>query len=378
MDSKVDETGPRQTSLTSFYSPSKSKPRPKQRTHRLKVSDSKTRASGTMPRDTDTVAGQLQLMLYKELLDAMLLPDSESAHQANVTMSFDRVFTYLALDPQQSFSDGFRAQSEPIITGNRLRGGAREARCLADMVAVWKQYIDLLGLGTASKGREGDGRTEASLELVYRKADKKKKSKRKRELSVATPTAIRTDPASDEIDADPELQIAIALSLQQPAESGSTEATQAATSFAHPPAPKTSTTEELEKEEDAIAWEVEMAYRTTGEIEHEGEPVVVHASQEVSAQSAVAEAPETTQSEMLEEETPAKKSGDIIGRHRFTHNPQLLARHLERVMGYWQGTRMPEGVGVTDTRRCGWCEFEEGCEWRYVQRMAWPRSSVLT
>jgi exonuclease V len=64
----------RQTSLTSFFSPTKPRPlEPKPRTHKVYVSDSKTRASGTLPRESDTLAGRLQCMVYKELLDAMLL-----------------------------------------------------------------------------------------------------------------------------------------------------------------------------------------------------------------------------------------------------------------------------------------------------------------
>jgi exonuclease V len=58
------------------------------------------------------------------------------------------------------------------------------------------------------------------------------------------------------------------------------------------------------------------------------------------------------------------KSGGIIGRHRFKYDSGLLRKHLEGVMSYWHGIRQPSGVDINNTRRCGWCEFEDGCEWR--------------
>lgn len=57
-------------------------------------------------------------------------------------------------------------------------------------------------------------------------------------------------------------------------------------------------------------------------------------------------------------------SGSIIGRHRFQHDTTLLDDHLASVLQYWRGEREPIGVQLVDTGRCGWCEFEDGCEWR--------------
>ena len=324
-----------------------------------------------MPRESDTAAGQLQLMLYKELLDSMLQPTNlnDPPSLTKVSMSFPRVFQHLALKADQPFSDSFRAQSEQIITGNKLRYGIAEANCLNDMVVVWTQYGDLLGLGTASTSAEKDGRTDEQLELVYRRADKKKEGKRKRNRHRDSPalehiTVIKENGSSDEDRDDQMLQLAIQRSLQSTSPAAETINPEAvAASFISPPVSVPMTQQEREKEEDAIAWEIEMSYKINGGIEHEGEPVTVRASQEVPVDLV------TTGDDQSQSLKPglksAKKSGDIIGKHRFKHDPKALSRHLEKVMGYWQGVRMPEGVGISDTRRCGWCEFEEGCEWRY-------------
>ena len=328
-----------------------------------------------MPTESDTAAGQLQVMLYKELLDAMLQPTATSSDDSpsltGVSMSFPRVFQHLALNPDQTFSDSFRAQSEPIITGNKLRYGIADAKCLNEMVKVWEQYVDLLGLGTPSKTAEKDGKTDDQLELVYRRADKKKdKGKRKRNRDaplLETITPIKDDVSSNDEADDKMLQLAIQRSLQPPSPIPETIAPEiVAASFISPPVTIPMTEQEREKEEDAIAWEIEMSYRTNGGIEHEGEPVIVRASQEVPVIAADEDGDNENDRSQSPKRglKPAKKSGDIIGKHRFKHDPKALGRHLEKVMGYWQGIRMPEGVGIDNTRRCGWCEFEEGCEWR--------------
>ena len=62
---------------------------------------------------------------------------------------------------------------------------------------------------------------------------------------------------------------------------------------------------------------------------------------------------------------PAEEvDGAIIGSHRFAYSPALLSDHIERILEFWTGSREPVGVSVENTTRCGWCEFEEGCEWR--------------
>ena len=60
------------------------------------------------------------------------------------------------------------------------------------------------------------------------------------------------------------------------------------------------------------------------------------------------------------------KDGSIIGSHVFTHDRVSLAHSLESVLNFWMATRQPAGVGIENVNRCGWCEFEEGCEWRWV------------
>ncbi|WVF70631.1 hypothetical protein IAT40_005424 [Kwoniella sp. CBS 6097] len=234
-------TSSTQTSLVSFFSPVKSRAgvndtqeaASRKKTHRLYISDSKTRTSNTVPRDEDAVAGKLQVMMYKEMLDAILIPvptpssasdlqaavpPASSSQQASSSasplpsrnrFSWERVFTHVNLDPRASFSEGFVDQSRAVVLGNGLRHGAGEARTLNQMRTVWEKYVIDLGLGTPTssgsgtskssgtrmmsgirkgKGKEKEkeedrnlGRTEERLELVYRRAEGKKKVKKEGE-----------------------------------------------------------------------------------------------------------------------------------------------------------------------------------------------------
>jgi exonuclease V len=330
-------------------------------------------------------------MLYKELFDAMISPivkqvefDGDRTSTSNVTMSFERVFKHLGLSPTEPFSEAFIRQSRPIVVGNMLKYETSEARCLGDMVIVWRRYAEALGLGTPETGKEGGGKSEDHLELVYRRAGGRKKGKGKdksgRKRNRPGQMGYTQEVMAVDESEDRELQLAIELSLQTnhstsvnaEGASASTDTApvlasivEEAVSVIHPPEPKPMTEEEREKEEDALALEIELAYRQTGEIQDAGEVIPIRASQDLTSPSKDAMDVDI-QTGMIEEgdDDDDPKSGTIIGRHRFKYDSRLLKIHLENVMSYWRGMRQPSGVDIHNTRRCGWCEFEDGCEWR--------------
>ncbi|WWD17635.1 hypothetical protein CI109_102076 [Kwoniella shandongensis] len=468
---KPETRSSRQTALTSFFSPTKARPEApirRERTHKLFISDSKTRASGTLPRDEDTLAGKLQVMMYKEMLDAILLsstsllPSSSqsvatsSILPSRIVFSWSKIFDHLKLDPSSPFSDEFVGQSRAIIVGNGLRCGADAARCLNDMTQVWDCYVQELGLGTSeqplgvlktaksrSKGKEKEdtttGRTEDLLELVYRRAGAVKKAKSANEGSTGRKKRRRRgtrgkkqETDGDNIEGEPPpggpqlhesavdingqgvqdeeerlVRLAIAESLQSitttttaprvdvdPESSSFIRSTAGeARDNSTPKRPSTRNSEreywdkadrdsDDEKEEEELAWALEMSLEpmggnVIGEGE-EGEKVVIPTSSSQrsnqidepttdkgsDASSESSSSPPPTRSSTLPDKKPGKSSGSIIGKTRFTHSPTLLAAHLESVLQFWMGEREPNGVSLEETRRCGWCEFEEGCEWR--------------
>ncbi|WVR06097.1 hypothetical protein IAU60_003125 [Kwoniella sp. DSM 27419] len=464
-----------QTSLKAFFSPTKPRPvtspdsalpeiRPK--THRLVISDSKTRVSGTVPREEDTLAGRLQVMMYKELLDAILLSPPGNTAATSSTLpsrnpfSWDMVFDHLSLDPSAQFSDDFVAQSRAVVLGNALRHGAGEARTLSDMKAVWARYVVDLGLGTVSpsvgkaavrtqkgKGKEGDpnmGRTEDRLQLVYRRAEGNKKaqpkgearrtkkrrkgtkSKRDRQAEgePPPPTPLAEEATASPADSEEEilLQLAITESLKsvrepelatadRTMESSQLQASVTAVTVADSKRGVTGTTDtsrpparqseraywaERDSEEDAdddeLAQAIELSLNPDLEREEaeaegageQGEEVVVMTSLsqrsgepvahirtepgdevQVSPTSSPAKTSESPSSQTtIATESRHQGAGSVIGTTTFRHSPLLLSNHLESVLQFWMGEREPGGVTLEETRRCGWCEFEEGCEWR--------------
>lgn len=517
----------RQSSLAEYFGG------PRARTHRLRVSDNKTRAHATVPQEKDSLSGRLQVMVYKELLDALLVPRSEpvaatedggttpaSLLPTDNASGLSSLFARLGLDENAQFTEKFLLDTRLVVIGNDLRWGAGEARTLAEFVPVWDRYVVTLGLGTPPThgGKAGDGITDESLQLVYRRAagkrrekgasDRRKRRKGKRRevdaevpadsgtesepengpkaglvddlqlaiqrslmdvaggagsgtahsqpdtedadlqraikmsleesaqpievddegqvvASTAEPEAqslsgspvdepaqqsdaaevascSQTVPVEPPIDSstvggteDADLQRALQLSLQvntppgEPSGDGlvvplNTRSTRAR------PASRVSfsgdTDSEREREDDQLAWAIELSMGT------QPEPAVVEVpllrlSQEAASGSQPPQTPSKgkakSSSEPPSPKSPSKpkedtdkdkdkedkkklseKSGGIIGTITFSHDRVYLADHLRSVLGYWKGERAPQGVGPADTKRCEWCEFEEGCEWR--------------
>ena len=412
-----------QTSLTSYFSPTKPRAKdtfPKPRTHKLFVSDSKTRASGTVPRESDTLAGRFQVMLYKELLDAMLLarnPDPSDcpsvSHEAILPtekiFSWIEIFQHLALSISEPFSEDFVVQSRPIIAGNRLLYGVEGARTLENMLVVWQRYIEALGLGSIPSEKDkskdkGMGRTEDRLKLVYRRAGAKHRrqssknadvsSRRSRDKrrQVRETTSLSEGVEMAEVDDDEQLQLAIEDSLRtaEPAQGVSSE--DPSRSSVRTPNPLTSPQAKIpqlpkgaktDAEDDELAWAVEMSLGAGAEdmpAEEKGEVVLRVAQPCAQEASSVPSTPSTPTTPTPDRHTPTTQSspsnpsrpeesissasGSIIGRTVFTHSPRRLAAHLSSVLEWWLGERDAVGVSIEETRRCGWCEFEEGCEWR--------------
>ncbi|WWC58860.1 uncharacterized protein I303_101405 [Kwoniella dejecticola CBS 10117] len=456
----------------------------KPRTHRLRISDSKTRTSDALPKEEDTLAGRLQVMLYKELLDAILLsatspstttlasrsnaedPRSSSGSTSILpsrnTFSWDFIFAHLGLDPNAEFSEVFLAQSQLVVLGNNIGFNADQAKTLDDLRIVFEKYISLLGLGEPvlqsrvnsrngqykGKGKAKDkdedknlGKTEDLLKLVYRRASGKKKTKKNKqkkhkelrrskrlkggaehaekveiEEQGEPPPSTRSHTSQQDLsEEDAKEARLIELAIQESLKSTNVPDIQYPDTSSKgnpdpiiesagtvPLRPPTGSSEqkywgseddednENDEEDVDLALAVEMSLnpdlkvREDLELEHdalENGHGIVHVNVQhipdnpgntqsttgSSQNSAISTNPaEALSHKHVEAEDDDGKSGSgkVIGVHRFSHSPLLLARHLENVLQFWMGEREPSGVSLEETRRCGWCEFEESCEWR--------------
>jgi exonuclease V len=445
----------------------------------LYVSDSKTRAGGTMPKEENSVNGKMQLMLYKEMLDGMVveglrqhaleqrtkqrasaeadvefqilddtadddvvcldpkedaddisrpLENGEKASQtvaqqcqktdARISTTVDRftwkdLFDHLSLDPTQPFTDGFLEQSRLLVQGNNLSAAVANAETLQQMTSCWAEYVSKLGLGTIDPtqteeqieealekevGGRRIGRSEKLLTLVYRRVGTSKKKKKRGNRRSATETGgesgsrskrgkrrKRGDNALDENDAvaakiasdsdsppseEPTqiavdvtevenerlLQLAIAESLATPSTTnqrsqsvtvdGDVGAPEADMEVQDEPLPATLLPPEVYDATQQRAMQRSSTHEPV-QAEVTGDPTAAKTSTEIEVEKSTEDA-----------------EGSIIGSQRFAYSRDLLSEHIDKILQFWTGSREPVGVSIENTTRCGWCEFEDGCEWR--------------
>lgn len=451
------------------------------RTHKLYISDSKTRAVLSVPQDDDTKAGKIQVMMYKEMLDAILLAPYRSntlpstdqqpldnsfsvlPSRASEPFAWKKLFDHLSLSPTEPFSEQFFKEGRMVIKGNKLRHGANEALCLQDFVQVWEKYVEDLGLGYCKetklkdireKGEEWEnlGKTEDRLELVYRWAGGKKKRKRGEARKRRKKGSDRESPNKQEDPLDGEFQggeaslnrahghleaeeeqrlirLAIAESLNMDTDVSPTTSYLITPTLTPPYTipvlhdnPASMSRKHKEDRAESTAQEDEEYWTSTDDEfyahviesglseERAGGGSFVPGSVGTIPNGAATNNPTIPTSKVpsastpsnpkssysqnpLVPSTPSKKpsdvhtsqlsalisqeetktktkskdylvAGSIIGRSAFSHSPKFLADHLKNVLQFWMGERPPKGVEIHEAKRCAYCEFEDGCEWR--------------
>ncbi|KAL7415211.1 exonuclease V [Mrakia frigida] len=162
---KKSTASPQTNKITSYFipsSPAKGKGRAGTNstpTHTLKVSDSKTRKTRSLPREDASLSGKIQTQAYKFLLDALLRPPSDFSSPNKPSFSFPHLFASLDLSSQLQLSEEFLAQAQILIDGNGL--DCPSIATLDDLADAWERTVSRLGVD----------RNEAcsrDLELVYR------------------------------------------------------------------------------------------------------------------------------------------------------------------------------------------------------------------
>jgi exonuclease V len=119
----------------------------------LKMSDTKTRRTNTLPPHSDTLSARLQLMLYRNMLEGLV--------SQKPPFNFEHLCADQKLDSSQKFSDSFIAAASLLIVANDIDSKAGVICSLGELFDLWR---------TALGGTEGE-RIEVSTELrlVYRR-----------------------------------------------------------------------------------------------------------------------------------------------------------------------------------------------------------------
>ncbi|KAF8139373.1 exonuclease V a 5' deoxyribonuclease-domain-containing protein [Mycena galopus ATCC 62051] len=110
----------------------------------IRLIDTKTRYTDSMPSDEDAVPAQLQVMLYHRLLSRLI--------DTSNLFDFSALWALLGMQPSASFSPTFLGQAAPIF------GGPQSVpRCLEDMVLFVKTRLIELDLP----------RVEDTVQIIY-------------------------------------------------------------------------------------------------------------------------------------------------------------------------------------------------------------------
>lgn len=119
-----------------------------------------------MPVEADTLPAKIQLSLYKRLFDRLTSTESDDG-------LWDEMFKREGLQTYKPFSDDFVVQSLMIIETNDMghMPGILEARCLGELVGVWRKTVEDLGIANVG--------SEDELTIVYRKNEATVRGKRR-------------------------------------------------------------------------------------------------------------------------------------------------------------------------------------------------------
>ncbi|KAK0198733.1 exonuclease V [Armillaria mellea] len=112
--------------------------------HTLRLIDTKTRRSESLPSDEDALSSRLQLMLYHRLLSSLISTENP--------FDFIRLWEQTNVDPTWQFSERFLTQAVPGISHPAFT-------CLDDLTALWRNTaskLDIPGI-------------DPRLQLIYRR-----------------------------------------------------------------------------------------------------------------------------------------------------------------------------------------------------------------
>ncbi|KAI0053461.1 hypothetical protein FA95DRAFT_1674468 [Auriscalpium vulgare] len=340
--------------LTSFF-PSPSKrgltpplmSSPPSRTHTLHILDTKTRRSQSLPSDDDALSSRLQVMLYHQLLSALLSP----------TFPFAALWARLSLDPFRKFSDNFLIEAG-IVQDIQEKGTFMHPATLDDLVAEWRFEVNALNIDGVSP----------NLSLVYRSQSPEKPQKLPRvttEMRAAQQEARDLARAIEASLRDPEFDIERALLERSMKGQSDVDTSEHTTLGGDAHLAWLAQDGMLERVEPSVLETIlEGAKPDEGETESL-EPSIPNLPT-VSSEATDFQIPEEKESSpepslpLVYEVTESQ----ILGRKEFRVDDKLLNTHLKNILLWWHGKRAPQGVEPKHAKRCFSCEYREGCEWR--------------
>ncbi|KAJ1302641.1 hypothetical protein OPQ81_002958 [Rhizoctonia solani] len=317
----------------------------------IQILDNKTRGTNSLPRSRDTLQSRLQLMLYRRLLDKLLVPSclvSANEGPTSRRLSFPEVWVHHSLDPAACFSPSFLQESAALVFSNGLGSAAENAVCLNDLEDVWKATVDEL-VHTFGPGEQSSMISKV-LKLVYQRRGV---SKKRPDYADENSQGKKGRPDSEDV----ELQRAIHESLRHGVRSDDLTL-QDETSEVMGRQRKDESLGLMQETGDAVC-------APGGWISSEDDLRRPIDESKKSYYKRVGREALSPSPPLLPFESKRKRESrkEVIGVVEFEHDDVLLDAHLSDVLDFWHDRRPPRGVDLEDTGRCRYCEFSEGCEW---------------
>ena len=266
-------------------------------------------------------------MLYHHLLSALLSP----------SFSFSAFWEKVQIDPFAQFSDAFLMQSglarhtdENVVIAS--------AECLDDLTDLWHSTVRSLQVQGVSP----------TLEIVYRTQPKRSRQTSLNDSfgNVADPEArelaLAIETSGREFEDDPDLQRALAESLQDvvPKKDSEAELTDSKNPVADAQFPSRQVTEQL-SDKPHIPWYSRSAATESTQTDN------MERDQQMGEWSRAELGTRAGKRKELQPKTPG-----VIGRKSFAFDEAVMHAYVQDVLQWWRGERPPRGVDFEHTRRC--------------------------
>ena len=345
------------------------------------LSDSKTRSVNSIPTKDNSRGSRLQLMVYHQLLTALLLPPSvpttpESTLLSVSPFSWDRLYAHISLSPTLTLCDKFLDQIKALVVDTSFEGLLEGATTLEEFVDAFQCFAVVF--------QKDEGEIlEKEMEICYRLRNSRRYTPRKNNVARKRGILAREKERKAEMERIQEAclieeteEVELARALR---ESLAMEDTQIVPGFHLPPIEM-----EMDDEEPAASmWELPVNSQAAPATPHRHDTRskrrIISLDERTASPSlpfAIALPPVNPTPLTLPvtpppasppaEETHLTK-GSIIGTDQFVMDAVELSDWLKGIVALWKGEKEPEGVSLENAGRCRTCEFEEGCEWRVAK-----------
>ncbi|KAJ7757666.1 exonuclease V, partial [Mycena metata] len=292
----------------------------------IRVIDTKTRRTYSLPSDEDTEPAQLQVMLYRRLLTNLL--------ETSAPFDFPALWASLRVNPSAPFSPNFLEQAIDVF-------GKTDppVLCLEDVVAFLRTTLAQLELPPV----------DGTLEIIYRSQNKYSSDRRRRNKDKGKGIGAETTTREDD-----DIAKAIEMSLSDVFEAQLTAALKES-ALTHAPVTET---EPGDFNSDDASGTVRI-----GPPPESGPSASSPKNPGIQPEPTIIDLAAALGGDVQSPEKTAPRP-DIIGTKDFPMNDAALDAYLHNALEWWHGSRPARGVSERQTGRCFSCEYRNDCEWR--------------